>query len=138
MFKNVVSVVSVRCIDYVLPNRLIVFIRATRRVKRMIYLTDSPKKLWCTWNSYERFTNTFCVLLNRISKTSAVRGDFNVRRAKCRKYVYRFAIRKKTEPSTAQLHYIHDWNRSNRAYVGHGNLTPILPFPDVHYIAEIG
>ena len=33
----------------------------------------------------------------RIMKTSAVRGDFNVRKAKLRKYLYRFAVRKRKE-----------------------------------------
>ena len=49
-------------------------------------------------------------LLFRIMKTSAVRGDFNVRKASYRKYLYRFAVKKKKGSVPFPSDYIHDWS----------------------------
>ena len=82
----------------------------------------------------------------RITNTSAVNGDFNVRKAEMRKYLYRFAIRKKKENVSIPPGYIHDWEPGiikkyfpyRRPYSGGRNLTTLLPISDARYVAEIG
>ena len=88
------------------------------------------------------------MLLFRIMKTSAVRGDFNVRKASYRKYFYRFAVRKKKVSVPFPSDYIHDWSndlelednagelmyKQNKLLTGVGRM---LPLTDQNSIAEI-
>ena len=75
----------------------------------------------------------------------AVRGDFSVRRALYRTYLYRFAVRKKGGEYGFPTIYAHDWNPNKatekkmfkRWHQGDWNVTGILPFPDMKYIAEV-
>ena len=77
-------------------------------------------------------------------KTLAVRGDFSVRRAKYRKYVYRFAVRKKKGSVPFPSHYLHDWSKEqedSRSREGPfkdiRNLGTLLPLSDGKNIAEV-
>ena len=87
--------------------------------------------------------NTFPVI-SRITNTSAVKGDFNVRSAKRRRYFYRFAVLKNKEAIPFPTHYIHDWSeelvdtfKRKSPYKGLKNVTDILPLSDAKYIAEM-
>lgn len=85
-------------------------------------------------------------MLCRISKTLAVKGEFSVRRAVNRTYLYRFAVRKTEDSFNFPTNYAHNWEgfdkRSFRKWdrdknAGRMQITGILPYPDMKYIAEV-
>ena len=85
-------------------------------------------------------------MLCRISKTLAVKGEFSVRRAVNRTYLYRFAVRKTEDSFNFPTNYAHNWEgfdkRSFRKWdrdknAGRMQITGILPYPDMKYITEV-
>ena len=74
----------------------------------------------------------------------AVKGDFSVRRALDRTYLYRFAVRKDDEKYTFPTSHAHEWNEEHtmkrnrrKRELDRIIATGLLPFPENKYIAEI-